>query len=236
MRDVLKWVSNTADGVFAIDSECRIILWNKAAQEVLGFSPEEVRGKFCFEILPGEDPAGNSFCFKGCSIVSMAKEGRLVKNYTVQMTTKAGQKIWLNVSIVLIPTPKEKSPILIHQFRPVPAPAGVEGLVERVASRVLEALHIKGQDNETNPANPTPKGSLLSRREIEVLTLMTQCLGTKEIAARLFISHATVGTHIQHILKKLQVHSKVEAVAIAFHQNLIPTLPFEPVKNHASSC
>lgn len=219
MADVLELISNTADGVFAIDSECRFILWNKAAQEIHGSAPEEVLGKFCYEVLPCKDPAGNLFCFKGCSVVTMAKEGRLVKNYDVQMTTKAGHTVWLNFSILLFPSPRQKGPIIIHLFRPVSGPERTEGLVERVTSMVLAALDMNVQNPRPNPAPSVAKTSSLTPRETEVLRLMAQCLGVKQIADRLYISHATVRTHIQHILEKLQVHSKLEAVALALQQN-----------------
>ncbi|MBI1822265.1 MAG: response regulator transcription factor [Nitrospirae bacterium] len=140
------------------------------------------------------------------------------------MTTKAGHQVWLNVSILLVPGPGRKAPIIIHQFRPVSGPERVEGLVEQVASRVLEVLKVRGRVPGADQASSATKMSVLTRRETEILRLMAQCLGTKEIADRLCISYSTVRLHIQHILEKLQVHSKVEAVALAFQQNLIQTL------------
>lgn len=58
----------------------------------------------------------------------------------------------------------------------------------------------------------------LSHREAEVLSLMTESLVAKEIGVRLGLSTSTVRTHIQNILKKLQVHSKLEAVALVLRQ------------------
>lgn len=56
----------------------------------------------------------------------------------------------------------------------------------------------------------------LTARETEVLGLLTQGLSQKQIAAYLVISSTTVATHIQRILRKLQVHSRAEAVAWAY--------------------
>lgn len=61
----------------------------------------------------------------------------------------------------------------------------------------------------------------LTRRELEVLSLLAQGLNQSEIARQLFISPTTVGTHIQHILSKLAVHSRTEAVALAFRERLL---------------
>ena len=55
----------------------------------------------------------------------------------------------------------------------------------------------------------------LTPRELEVLELMAAGLEQAEIARRLVISPRTVGTHIQHILEKLDVRSRAQAVALA---------------------
>jgi DNA-binding NarL/FixJ family response regulator len=58
----------------------------------------------------------------------------------------------------------------------------------------------------------------LSRRESDVLRLLAQGLTQDEIATRLEISSKTVSTHIEHILQKLGVHSRAQAVALAFRE------------------
>jgi LuxR family maltose regulon positive regulatory protein len=55
----------------------------------------------------------------------------------------------------------------------------------------------------------------LSEREIEVLQLIAQGLGNKEIARRLFLSVNTVKVHTYNIYGKLNVHSRTQAVARA---------------------
>jgi DNA-binding NarL/FixJ family response regulator len=55
----------------------------------------------------------------------------------------------------------------------------------------------------------------LTARELEVLELMAGGFEQAEIAKRLVISPRTVGTHIQHILEKLDVRSRAQAVALA---------------------
>ena len=60
----------------------------------------------------------------------------------------------------------------------------------------------------------------LTRRERDVLELLSQGFGEKRIAEQLVISPKTVATHIQHILPKLGVHSRAEAVAFAHTHRL----------------
>jgi DNA-binding NarL/FixJ family response regulator len=70
-------------------------------------------------------------------------------------------------------------------------------------------------------ATETPPGvRLLTPREIEVLRLLSDGMDQRDIAERLVISPKTVATHIQHILVKLEVHSRAQAVAAAHRYGL----------------
>lgn len=80
--------------------------------------------------------------------------------------------------------------------------------------------------NLTNPerkeANPGAyMASFLTDREKEVLRLLVAGKSNRDIADELFISSNTVRTHIQNILSKLSVHSKLEAVAFAIKHNIV---------------
>lgn len=77
---------------------------------------------------------------------------------------------------------------------------------------------------ETLSSNSATRESdiALSTREHEVLTLLAGGRSQQDIAATLFISSKTVATHIQHLLTKLSVHSRAQAVALAFRQGLVP--------------
>jgi DNA-binding NarL/FixJ family response regulator len=64
-------------------------------------------------------------------------------------------------------------------------------------------------------------GDDLTPRQRDILRLLTAGLPTADIAAQLFISHATARNHIQAVLTKLGAHSKLEAVTIALRENLL---------------
>jgi DNA-binding NarL/FixJ family response regulator len=74
----------------------------------------------------------------------------------------------------------------------------------------------------TRPSSPAL--SKLTPRERDILRLLAEGLSAKEIASRLFISDRTVGTHVEHILSKLEVTTRVQAVAIAFREGLAPAV------------
>jgi DNA-binding NarL/FixJ family response regulator len=64
-------------------------------------------------------------------------------------------------------------------------------------------------------------GSALTARERQVLALLAGGAGQSEIAAELVISSKTVAAHIDHILHKLGVHSRAQAVAVAYRDGYL---------------
>lgn len=61
----------------------------------------------------------------------------------------------------------------------------------------------------------------LSKRELEVLTLIARGASNRETATELFITVATVKTHLQHIFAKLEVNDRTGAVAAAYERGLL---------------
>ncbi len=92
--------------------------------------------------------------------------------------------------------------------------AGGSYLGARVATELLSRL---GND----PAIPANTPEPLTDREIEVLKLIGQGLGNREIAAQLVVSEKTVKTHVTNILQKLQVKSRTQAALYAIQHQLI---------------
>ena len=62
----------------------------------------------------------------------------------------------------------------------------------------------------------------LSKRELEILSLLAQGHSNQEIATKLFVSLSTVKTHIQNLFEKLDVKRRIQAVEKAKRLNLIP--------------
>jgi DNA-binding NarL/FixJ family response regulator len=94
-------------------------------------------------------------------------------------------------------------------FRAVLAAAKGEAVLSpTVASRLLSQVR-------------TPAKEPLSQRELEVLGMVARGATNREAAARLFISEATVKTHLLHIYAKLGVNDRAAAVAAAFERGLL---------------
>jgi len=98
------------------------------------------------------------------------------------------------------------------------AAKGEAVLAPAVASRLMGRVRAP----DTGP-------EALSQRELEVLGLVAGGNTNKEAAARLFISEATVKTHLLHIYAKLGVGDRAAAVAEAFNRGLLtPAAPEQP--------
>ena len=82
--------------------------------------------------------------------------------------------------------------------------------------RLLRSMH----RSHPGAAHARPRASL-SERELDVLARLAAGRSQAEISRDLFISPKTVGTHIQHLLVKLDVHSRAQAVAAAYRLGLV---------------
>jgi len=84
-------------------------------------------------------------------------------------------------------------------------------------------LSSAGPSTSRRPSRTEPwrEGSDLTGRELEVLSLLVEGCTGPTIATRLGISRNTVRTHIQSILTKVQVHSRLQAVAFAVEEGLV---------------
>ncbi len=75
---------------------------------------------------------------------------------------------------------------------------------------------------------PERGSTALTRRELEVLTMMAEGCSPSVIAAKLVISIYTVRGHVESVLRKLGAHSQLEAVAMARNLRLVGSVPFSP--------
>ena len=86
---------------------------------------------------------------------------------------------------------------------------GLPGLVLGEFGRMVNVAHSHDDD-----------GPVLTTREVEVLRQVAKGLAYREIAEELFVSHRTVQNHVQNVLRKLQLHNRVELTLYAIDQGL----------------
>jgi len=97
-----------------------------------------------------------------------------------------------------------------------------QGMRDVLRGRRID-LSSAGPSTSRRPSRTEPwrEGSDLTGRELEVLSLLVEGCTGPTIATRLGISRNTVRTHIQSILTKVQVHSRLQAVAFAVEEGLV---------------
>jgi PAS domain S-box-containing protein len=203
-------LSRTADGMAAIDTDGCLMGWNAAAEGLFGYPEVDVIGRPCNEVMGFEDRCGNTVCDAECSMhgVPSGEGSWVVPTREVLASTESGRRLWLSLTTVLVPPAPGERCSRIHLMREV-------GVTPELELAILERL--------AQPKRGEVDASVIDQltlREREVLRLLAEGLGTQELAERLFVSSTTARNHVQHILNKLDVHSRLEAVALALRNHI----------------
>ena len=194
-------VAADAPAAFATDSRDRVVFWNRGMGELVGRQAEDAVGQSFYDALAGRDVfRQNGYA----SFPVLAGEG----------DGGGRQARALNVTILKIAGLRPDLFTRIHILEPI---AEGDHLV-----RVLTGL-TKGNGGTTGSlrAAAGQPGPPLTPRETEILRLMASGLQNKEIALRLGLSPATVRNHVHSLIGKLGVHSKLEAVSLAFRNGWV---------------
>lgn len=204
--------ARAGDGVYAVDSHQRIVHWSKTAERLLGHRATQVLGRQCYDVIAGGDRRGHPFCRQNCPVIECSLKGRASESYEVLTRTASGQARWLSVSIVVLRGRSPKSTLTVHLIRDVTERRRVEARAERILAAVASAGPEAGEGIEAMP---------LTRRELEVLQLLACGLPNAQIADALGVSPTTVRNHVEHLLAKLGVHSRLEAVVYGAQHHLL---------------
>jgi DNA-binding NarL/FixJ family response regulator len=155
-------------------------------------------------MLAGVDDYGNRYCSDDCPVVSIATRGDAVRQFRIRARAKSGEKLPVEITVLKFMLPQGNGMLLVHVVRPAAA--------ESVA---LPAE----QPHETAALDPRLRE--LTARELEVLALLAAGEKTRIIADRLGIAPLTARNHINNMFEKLDVHSKAEAIALAYRMHVV---------------
>jgi two-component system, NarL family, nitrate/nitrite response regulator NarL len=113
----------------------------------------------------------------------------------------------------------------VHKSRGVVLVADVLHRV-RCGEIVVEGSFLRPQHTDANaPAQLRRLAAYLTHRELECLALLAEGLDTAAMARRLGVSRTTVRSHVQAVLTKLGVHSRLEAASLAIRFGLVGARP-----------
>lgn len=189
---------STNESAYTVDRDGQVIAWNQAAEQTFGFTEHHALGQRCWMLLSGRDTFGNQYCCKGCPVRAAAFNHEPVSSFQIDFETAAHERKRFTVTpLMLFIDPC--SELFVHLCRP-----------ER--------------DEIKHTAEHAEVGKLddpLTTRESEVLTLLHRGMTVSAIAAKLNVCTSTIRNHTQHILSKLNVHSRFEAVALGRNLGLI---------------
>lgn len=216
---IARLVEGTADAAFIIDDCGVICAWNQAAHELIGLSAAQVLARPCAEVLQGSDEEG-TVCSERCVVRRAIEANSPVVNFDLRLRTTSGPQ-WCNISMIIVTDSRYVSRYALHIIRPRQFRKQLEillrdfivahtGLGPEAAARLMAT----GGESFSS-ASLTP-------REREVLKWVAQGKNTADIAGQLNISRTTVRNHINHILAKLDAHTRLEAVRRAERARLIP--------------
>lgn len=175
-----------------VDGHDRILSWSFEAQSLFGYPAAETLGLPLQDVLDSRDVFGNRVCRGGCWLRDTFQSGEPVRRFEIDVRHAAGRRIRVVVDAKT---------------------DGADGWTYRfLADRRRPASRPGEPRIETTAAGPAP---VLTHRELGVLRLLAQGAETAEIASQLGISATTVRNHVQHLLDKLGVHSRLQAVSAA---------------------
>lgn len=218
VREIKDLVNSTSDSAFAVDGSGQIVAWNRAAEAMFGLPASEAIGKACGDIIQGMDECG-PVCSADCSVQQAVRNHHPVGNFDLHVHTATGRQ-WCNVSVMIADEANSTLPYAIHIVRQIDVRKRLEllvrdfvvtgtGLAPEQATTLISSTRAAARETE------------LSGREVSVLKLLAKGVTTAAVAEHLHISRTTVNNHIQHILRKLDVHTRLEAIRRAEHAGLI---------------
>jgi PAS domain S-box-containing protein len=214
-RDLFEFLEHTTDAAFAVTDGGEICSWNSSAEALFGFGADEVIGKTCFDLFQGRDVLGTPTCTEQCHVRDCAARHAPIPDFDLEVSTRAGARIWVNMSTLVHEDPKSGRRRIVHLARSVEDRKRSEVVVQRMLEVSKELVEVSNRSFRPAPVNP------LSEQEHRVLHRFSEGKGPADIVQELDISPQTLRNHLHHINQKLGTHNRLEAVTHALRRKLI---------------
>ena len=212
-------VRDIAAGAFVVDETHHIVAWNEAAERLLGCSAGETNGRLCFEVLAYREGRRERFCASHCpGVRTRGRRSGSSIEFVVQ--TAYGSVRRLTMATVAARAPSGAARIVHflldpHERRPI------EQEIVAVAGGSAPRDGDTGAEVQLMERLTPARLPGLSPRELEVLSLLAQGHTPRDIAAVLGISPVTVRNHLTHVMEKLEVNTRLQAIVVASRLHLL---------------
>lgn len=201
-------VEGTGDAAFAVDSAGIIVAWNQPCASLFGIPAAEALGQPCGRLLEGVDECG-PVCKSDCCVLRTVRHRSPVSNFDMQVETEAGRR-WCNVSLLQGGDRDAGTWWSIHVLRVVDVRKRLEVLLRDFVATSTELPHT--EISRLLSSTRSPRKVELTRQELVVLRRLARGTSTTAIAEALGISEATVNNHVQHLMRKMDAHTRLEAI------------------------
>lgn len=213
--ELFQLLEGTTDAAFVVTEQGEICSWNKSAEVLFGYPASEAVHKTCYEILEGRGALGSPVCHENCSVVECVGKRQDVPNFDLNMRTRSGSRLWVNMSTIKFTNPRTGRRLLIHLAHDISEQKKMEELVHRMQELSQEFSQFAGAHGRAEPV------AALSDQEKHILRLFSEGKDTPEIVSELRISIQTLRNHLHHINQKLRTRTRLEAVMQAIQRKLI---------------
>lgn len=213
--ELFAFLEGASDGVFAARESGEICFWNRAAQDLFGFSADEVMGKTCSELLHGVGALGTQVCHERCVELQCTLKPKAMPNFDLNVTTGGGERKWVNISTIAYLNRRTQKTLVVHLARDISEQKKREESFRKLLAVSREVCAMEDAPNGAAPVTP------LSSQELEILRMFASGNDAPRISKALGISPQTLRNHLHHINKKLRTHNRLEAVTHALQRRLI---------------
>lgn len=216
--DALTIVARSSAAAVATDAEDRVIGINEAARSLFGVGNARVIGLDFATVFQPRDIFGNPLGYDYSLIFQMLEGGQPLKNFECQLRKACGeyQRAQVSVIVVLGPCPER------YELAHILWPCDRRRQADEVIARLLNsAEHPEVSAIGAKLRHASDGKSTLTGRQQEILRLVAGGKCSCEVAEQLNISPETVRNHMRNILSRLGVHSRAQAVSVAYQQRLI---------------
>jgi DNA-binding CsgD family transcriptional regulator len=187
--------------LIVVDNQKRILFMNDAASLLFAKDASLAEGTKCWEVMGLRTLDGKPFCGEDCPLWQQACNGIYDEAFHLTHSSPVGAIAEVSLKALPLYTPEHDGAALLQIISPI----------------------TPTNDSQTGEANAgtsqgPPKqrrGELchrLTKRETEVLKLLAGGRSTTAISDKLGISPVTVRNHLQNVMKKLEVHRRLDAV------------------------